>query len=86
MSAQFFSKLSQNYIEILEDDIKEVALFYYDHCGPSFCNDLYVSSTDKGNYNYNYCYQDGYEKQIRDTQDNFSIEDYEVFQILKDEV
>ncbi|CAG8524096.1 2381_t:CDS:2 [Funneliformis caledonium] len=35
------------------------------------------------NYNFNHCYLSEYEKAIRDTDENFSIEDYEVFQILK---
>jgi len=36
------------------------------------------------NYNFNSCTLKNYEKNIRDTNEFFSIEDYEVFQILKD--
>ena len=34
-------------------------------------------------YNIIYCKKCYYEKEIRDTKDKFSIEDYEVFQIMK---
>ncbi len=37
---------------------------------------------DYKNYNFNYCKLDKYEEKIRGTEENFSIEDYEVFQII----
>jgi len=54
-------------------------------CGPSFGDsDLFLHSANAStNYNENYCQLSDYEKKIRDTEEKFSIEDYEVFQILK---
>ncbi|GBB85474.1 hypothetical protein RclHR1_00120028 [Rhizophagus clarus] len=53
--------------------------------GPSFGNDIIVYSIDDkfADYNYNCCRKYYYEKKIRDTEDQFSIDDYEVFQITK---
>src|SRR6266542_6578213 len=54
-------------------------------CGPSFGLDLRLQRSDSDgfkDYNYNFCRKKDYEKKIRDTESYFSIEDYEVFQIL----
>ncbi len=64
--------------------------FYYHHFrGPSFgdCDILLSKSIfiNSCNYNRNYCKLADYEKNIRDTEEKFLIEDYEVFQILKNE-
>jgi hypothetical protein len=40
------------------------------------------SSRETIDYEYNYCRKYFYEKEIRETTDRFSIEDYEVFQII----
>ncbi|CAG8733072.1 16318_t:CDS:1, partial [Funneliformis caledonium] len=45
-------------------------------CGPSFSSDLITYGGVRG-----YCKKNSYEKIIRDTEDFFFIEDYEVFQI-----
>ncbi|CAB4438880.1 unnamed protein product [Rhizophagus irregularis] len=62
------------------------AIYYESNTGPSFDKDLDIYVED-GYYNekYNFirCKQKSYEKKIRDTEDKFSIKDYEVFQILK---
>jgi hypothetical protein len=50
--------------------------------GPRFCNDLYLrASNTNGDYDNNYYQQNRYVKKIRDTDGQFSIEDYEVFQL-----
>ncbi|GBC11630.2 hypothetical protein GLOIN_2v1868421 [Rhizophagus irregularis DAOM 181602=DAOM 197198] len=53
-------------------------------CGPYFGNDIIICSTeDQLDYYGIRCKKNFYEKKIRDTEDCFSIEDYEVFQIVK---
>ncbi|PKC59905.1 hypothetical protein RhiirA1_468774, partial [Rhizophagus irregularis] len=68
-------------------NVKEIdyALSHGQRFGPSFGkNDLilYGDNRTRG-YDNIYCNQSSYEKKIRDTEDNFSIDDYEVFQIIK---
>ncbi|EXX70396.1 uncharacterized protein OCT59_011334 [Rhizophagus irregularis] len=58
------------------------ALYYHPNYDPTFGNsDLRLSGLNQ--FNYNWCKQTNYEKRIRDTEDKFNIEDYEVFQITK---
>ncbi|GBC40984.2 BTB/POZ protein [Rhizophagus irregularis DAOM 181602=DAOM 197198] len=64
------------------------ALCYFKNSGPSFGgSDLILSCNNGfGNedlFDLNICKQTNYEKRIRDTEDKFYIEDYEVFQITK---
>jgi hypothetical protein len=67
----------------------EYALDYSDQCGPQFGRDLNVSSYKYFNsdastaFDETFCKKYSYEKMIRDTEDDFSIEDYEVFQIIR---
>ncbi|CAB4429977.1 unnamed protein product [Rhizophagus irregularis] len=63
----------------------DFALDYSQYRGPSFGNgDLFLFGFSKTrDYDNIYCKQNYYEKKIRDTEDNFSIDDYEVFQIIK---
>ncbi|EXX54927.1 hypothetical protein RirG_230020 [Rhizophagus irregularis DAOM 197198w] len=59
------------------------AIDYSTICGPQFGYDLTICSTDKlVNYSKIFCKQHFYEKKIRDTEDEFLIEDYEVFQLI----
>ncbi|GET57454.1 hypothetical protein RhiirA1_532337 [Rhizophagus irregularis] len=61
------------------------ALFNCDEFGPAFDTDLlvYVNDDDCLNeYNSSGCKQRSYEKKIKDSI-KFSIDDYEVFQIMK---
>ncbi|RGB28379.1 hypothetical protein C1646_354542 [Rhizophagus diaphanus] len=54
--------------------------------GPTFDNDIciYVIEGDNSKaYNYCHCKQTSYKKKIRNIEDRFSIEDYEVFQIIE---
>ncbi|EXX63169.1 uncharacterized protein OCT59_018315 [Rhizophagus irregularis] len=66
-------------------NVKEMkyALNYGQYRGPSFGWDLYLYGNKNRDYDDIYCKQNYYEKKISDTEDNFSIEDYEVFQIIK---
>ncbi|GET64887.1 carbohydrate-binding module family 13 protein [Rhizophagus irregularis DAOM 181602=DAOM 197198] len=62
------------------------ALFYRSSHGPTFFTDLGIYAKN-GHVNRNYDFiqnkQQSYEKKMRDTGDEFLIDDYEVFQILK---
>ncbi|EXX61734.1 uncharacterized protein OCT59_029104 [Rhizophagus irregularis] len=64
----------------------DIALYYHSEFGPAFNDDLCLSveeNDDLIEYNYNGCIQKCYEKGIRNVKNSFSIEDYEVFQIIK---
>jgi hypothetical protein len=63
----------------------EKALFYCSKFGPTFGDDINICvNDDDDSKEYDYCTHIPirYEKKIRDT-DDFSIEDYEVFQIMR---
>jgi hypothetical protein len=61
----------------------EMAIYYDKRYGPCF-NDIFTySSNEDITFEQNFCEQYTYEKEIRDTNEDFSIEDYEVFQITK---
>ncbi|PKY16529.1 hypothetical protein RhiirB3_43546 [Rhizophagus irregularis] len=78
-----------------EKDIKSViisnienaasAVYYRNFCGPQFGNDINIYSYigESKDYNFSNCKKFSYEREVRDTEDHFSIEDYEVFQIIK---
>ncbi|GES90303.1 BTB/POZ protein [Rhizophagus clarus] len=67
----------------------EYALFYDNNFGPTFGKvdiDMRVlESDDSEEYDLCRCEQASYEKKIRETEDEFSVEDYEVFQIIKND-
>jgi hypothetical protein len=55
------------------------------HYGPSFGNgDLIIWGLDIISLSTNYCYacKNSYERSIRETQDRFSVEEYEVFRLM----
>ncbi|RIA81424.1 hypothetical protein C1645_837040 [Glomus cerebriforme] len=61
---------------------KNCAIFNSYDCGPSFGRDLILHEK---NFCYEgYCNKNYYEKLIRETTNYFSVEDYEIFQIMKD--
>ncbi|CAB4429978.1 unnamed protein product [Rhizophagus irregularis] len=72
--------------EILSN-VKEInrALSRSQHRGPSFGDSdlILYGSNQTRDYDKIYCKQGDYEKRIRDTEDKFLIDDYEVFQIIK---
>ncbi|CAB4412224.1 unnamed protein product [Rhizophagus irregularis] len=60
------------------------AVFYSPEYGPQFGCDIYMySSTESTDYSTISVNKKYYEKKVRDTKDDFSMEDYEVFQILR---
>ncbi|RGB27281.1 hypothetical protein C1646_799185 [Rhizophagus diaphanus] len=60
------------------------ALNYGAKRGPCFGNDIIIEATSESvNYKIIQCYQFYYKKKIRDTEDSFLIEDYEVHKIIK---
>jgi hypothetical protein len=65
----------------------ECALYYSNGCGPTFgktdININVLGRYESEEYDFCFCNQYSYEKEIRNTNDEFLIEDYEVFQILK---
>ncbi|CAB4412262.1 unnamed protein product [Rhizophagus irregularis] len=63
---------------------KNYAIFYkYEH-GPQFGGDIVMSSSNEFiDYETISYQQDDYEKKLRDFDGVFSMEDYEVFQIIK---
>src|SRR6266498_2799987 len=91
----FSFKSKDNFKDPILSYVKNIDYAFWDHpaCGPSFGDtDLYLFS---GKNDSNGCILKDYEKNIRDTNENFStfqkimdtngnfsIEDYEVFQIL----
>ncbi|GBC00022.1 hypothetical protein RclHR1_03710006 [Rhizophagus clarus] len=61
------------------------AIYNSNYCGPYFGDDfiIYSSKDQFTDYDKIRCIKKHYEKKIRDSGDYFSIEDYEVFQIIK---
>ncbi|GBC27157.2 carbohydrate-binding module family 13 protein [Rhizophagus irregularis DAOM 181602=DAOM 197198] len=81
-----------NPIEWKSDMDENLAIRYWDNYGPSFgSGDLtiyggYGGFRNESNFcsnGYNYCRKASYEKNIRVSDYTFSVEDYEVFQIIK---
>jgi hypothetical protein len=80
-----FSLKSNSYgINVSPVEYNERALNFGINYGPSFgLSDLIISGN---NFKYNgkcYCKMDDYKVHIRNTENIFSIEDYEVFQVVK---
>jgi hypothetical protein len=51
--------------------------------GPFFGGDILIYSENSNtNYSTSYCQQTFYEKKLRNTKDNFSMDDYEVYQLI----
>ncbi|GBC01810.1 hypothetical protein RclHR1_04340007 [Rhizophagus clarus] len=63
------------------------ALFYHTNCGPNCGRDLYMCAKgdDLKEYDRNFCIKYRYEKEIMNIKGYFSIEEYEIFQIIKNE-
>ncbi|UZO09193.1 uncharacterized protein OCT59_029430 [Rhizophagus irregularis] len=78
-----FDKLILSHVKNMDK-----ALYYPGWHGPSFgSSDLQLSVSIGGNksnnFDYNICKQTYYEKRIRNTENLFYIEEYEVFQIIR---
>ncbi|RGB27275.1 hypothetical protein C1646_799178, partial [Rhizophagus diaphanus] len=82
-----FSFKNNNAKDVIISNIvnTEYAFFNSPFNGPYFGKDLVIRSPYSKNEVYSdiYCTKNSYEKKIRDTEDQFFIEDYEVFQITK---
>ncbi|RGB37310.1 hypothetical protein C1646_757077 [Rhizophagus diaphanus] len=83
----FSFKNKDNFKESILSRVNDAsqALYYGNYFGPTFGFndiDLFADRDDSKEYDHCSCTQKSYEKKIRDTDDNFSIEDYEVFQII----
>ncbi|RIA92249.1 hypothetical protein C1645_820933 [Glomus cerebriforme] len=77
-------EIENHILSRVEDENRAINYCY--RYGSSFGNgDLIITSFgyfyNMNKYNTNYCAKGSYEKQIRNTQDKFSIEEYEIFQI-----
>ncbi|EXX74591.1 hypothetical protein RirG_049680 [Rhizophagus irregularis DAOM 197198w] len=85
----FSFKNKDNFKESILSRVNDAsyALFYHNRFGPTFGeSDIDIRVLPENNskeYDYCLCQQESYEKEIIDTEGVFSIEDYEVFQILK---
>jgi hypothetical protein len=64
---------------------KNSAVWYNNITGPCFgkCDIVMLAFSESTNYSKYRCRKFHYEKKIRDNEDYFTIEDYEVFQIIK---
>ncbi|EXX72712.1 uncharacterized protein OCT59_025337 [Rhizophagus irregularis] len=83
-----FSFTNKNFKDAIISDVINAnrAIHYGTNSGPYFGDDIIVyNSGDLFSTDYNRirCKNKYYEKKIRDSDDYFSIEDYEVFQIVK---
>jgi hypothetical protein len=80
-----FSFKDNNVEDAIISNIKNTEYAFYcgTNHGPYFGDILLYSDNESTDYNLNYCSDNTYEKKIRDTRHKFSIEDYEVFQIIK---
>ncbi|CAB4418664.1 unnamed protein product [Rhizophagus irregularis] len=82
-----FSFKNKNTEDTIISNVKyaEYALLYSKEYGPCFGSGIVIcASSESDDYNYITCERTGsYEKNIRETTDQFYIEDYEVFQIKR---
>ncbi|RIA94276.1 hypothetical protein C1645_873541 [Glomus cerebriforme] len=84
----FINGSNNNYI-LSRIKIEKNAINFWNRYGPSFgFGDLIIyggpgNDYDFYDHNNNYCKKRSYEKPIRESSETFSIEEYEVFQIIK---
>ncbi|GBC10250.1 hypothetical protein RclHR1_09470010 [Rhizophagus clarus] len=82
-----FSFKNKNIKDAIFSNIQDTAEYAVCYCrtdGPIFGRDIVIrTSNESTNYNDVRYKKDYYEKRIRDTDDKFQIEDYEVFKIMK---
>jgi hypothetical protein len=85
----FSFKNKDNFRDSILSRVSDIdfALYYHSRFGPTFGDDdidIFVEGEDGSKeYSIYKCKQQSYEKKIRDEEDKFLIEDYEVFQIIK---
>jgi hypothetical protein len=85
----FSFKNKNNFKDFILSHVKNIdkALFYKYNFGPTFFDDIDIFVTlrkyaECKKFDNCRCKQSNYEKKIRDTEEDFLIEDYEVFQII----
>ncbi|CAB4427795.1 unnamed protein product [Rhizophagus irregularis] len=83
-----FSFMNKNINDHVISRVSEnkYAINYLDRYGPSFgFRDLVIFGGDVDDFRKckNYCKKKSYEKNIRETENVFSVEEYEIFQIIK---
>ncbi|GBC52956.2 BTB/POZ protein [Rhizophagus irregularis DAOM 181602=DAOM 197198] len=76
--------MEQNF-ELIHRTNTDCAIYYDSNSGPRFGDDIIMHASCGYGTDYNdiRCKKARYEKKIKDTVHNFSIDDYEVFQIVK---
>ena len=84
----FSFKNKDNFIkDVIISNVENInrALYYHNQCGSYFGEDImiYHDSNELENYNTINYKKNFYEKKIRDIEGEFSIEDYEVLQVVK---
>ncbi|CAB4444229.1 unnamed protein product [Rhizophagus irregularis] len=84
----FSFKNKDNFKESILSRVNDAgsALYYHNRFGPTFGIediDIYADESNDKEYDCCNCTQLSYEKQIRDIEGVFSMEDYEVFQIIR---
>ncbi|EXX62532.1 hypothetical protein RirG_160870 [Rhizophagus irregularis DAOM 197198w] len=84
----FIFSYKNNFIkDIIISSIVDTEYAFQNHTilGPYFGSDIIImnASTESADYNNIRCRKYYYEKKIRDTEEQFSIEDYEVYQITR---
>jgi hypothetical protein len=82
----FSFKNKNNFNDAILSNVSNMdyAIVYDNSAGPYFGSDIIIWGSDKfADYDKIRCREIFYEKKIRDSEDNFTIEDYEVFQIIK---
>ncbi|RGB42628.1 hypothetical protein C1646_132838 [Rhizophagus diaphanus] len=81
-----FSFKGKNIKDAIISNVKDekYAIYCRSICGPFFGSDIFITAcSESANYTNTWCRKFYYEKEIRKTTDEFSMEDYEVFQIKK---
>ncbi|UZO08542.1 uncharacterized protein OCT59_028796 [Rhizophagus irregularis] len=81
-----FSFKDKNIKDAIISNVKyeEYAILYNSTVGPYFGSDIIIGAySESVDYTNSWCRKCYYEKEIRETPDKFSMEDYEVFQIKK---
>ena len=83
----FSFKTKNNFKDAIFSNIRNIdyELNYHAKYGPCFGSSdiITYTSNEVTDYDTNYCNECHYEKEIRDTETRFFMEDYEVFQIIK---
>ena len=82
-----FKNKSNFFKDVIISNVENInyAIRYHDRFGPFFGGDIIIYNrfNESTDYDFIKCIKYYYEKKIRDTVDYFSMEDYEVFQIVK---